>query len=286
MILVVGATGNVGKDAIRLLVEKKAAVRALIHRSESRAIINAYGIETVIGDLCDPRTLNPAVDGVRKALLISPLDPRQIEMQGNFVKVILRAGNIHVVKLSGLATSLDSPIKSGRWHAITEKEIERSGLPYTFLRPPFFMQNILAFGQAISKNGFFESSMRDSPIAMIDARDVASIAVQVLTSEEHLNKIYNITGPEALSFRDVAEIISGAIGKPVAYHVIEPDEEKFRLINKGMPEWHVDLMLEFHRFLGEGFASEVKNTFEEITGKPPRRFAEFVREHASMFKDR
>jgi len=283
MILIVGATGTVGSEAIRRLSSLNIPVRALIHRPDKAVSINAPGVETVVGDLDHLESLERALDGIDRAFLISPLHQRQVELQGNFVKAAQRAGNIHVVKLSGLGTSLDSPILSGRWHAQTEKQLIDSGLPYTFLRPPFFMQNTLSLAPSIAKNGFFESCIKDGRVAMVDARDIAAVAVAVLTKEGHRDKVYPVTGPEALSYNDVAEKISRVIGKAVNYRFMPPENERSQLLKKGIPEWHVDLIVQFHTALSEGLASEAVDTIEVLTGKLPRSFDQFAREHADVF---
>ena len=284
MILVVGATGSVGREAVRLLAEREIPVRALVHTPEKRSLVAGPWVETVLGDLRDPRTLESALEGVSKTLLISPLSPHLVELQTNFISSAKRADNIHVVKLSGLATSLDSPVISGNWHAQVEKKLLDSGLPFTFLRPPFFMQNVLGFAPPVAANRSFESSMKESPVAMIDLRDVASIAVAALTEEWHKNQAYAISGPQSLSFRQVAAEISRAIGKKVTYRTITREKEREQLLAKGMPAWHVDLVQQFHQALGEGMASEVGLTAEWFTEKKARTLSELIRENEDRFK--
>jgi uncharacterized protein YbjT (DUF2867 family) len=284
MILVVGATGSVGREAVRQLAEREIPVRALVHSPEKQSLVAAPWVETALGDLRDARTLDSALDGVSKALLISPLSPHLVELQSNFIGSARRAGRIHVVKLSGLATSLDSSVLSGRWHALVERQLEDSGLSFTFLRPPFFIQNLLGFALRIAAHGFFESSMKVTPVAMIDARDVASIAVAALTAGSHENRAYSVTGPQPLTLVDVALEISLVIGKKVEYRTATAEEEREQLLAKGMPEWHVELVQQFHQALGQGMASEVGLTAEWFTGKKPRTLSELIRENADRFK--
>ena len=284
MILIIGATGTVGSETVRRLSSLKIPVRALIHSPEKAVSITSPGVETVVGDLDLPYTLEKALDGITRAFLVSPLHQRQVELQGNFVKAAQRAGNVHIVKLSGLGTSLDSPILSGLWHAQIEKQLVDSGLSFTFLRPPFFMQNFLSLAPSISENGFFECCIKDGRVAMVDARDVAAVAVVALTKEDHRNKVYSISGPEALSHHDVAEEISSATGKAVSYRIVSPESERKQLLKKGLPEWHVDLIVQFHTALSEGLASEVVDTVKTLTGKAPRSFDQFAREYSEVFR--
>jgi uncharacterized protein YbjT (DUF2867 family) len=284
MILVVGATGNVGGEAIRQLAERKIPVRAFVYSAEKQPCVFPSLVKTALGDLRDPRTLDSALEGVSKALLISNLSPHLVELQGNFIRSAQRAGGIHVVKLSGLATSLDSRVTSGRWHALVEKQLADSGLPFTFLRPFFFMQNILGAAPQIAREGFFESSLSEAPVAMIDFRDIASIAVAALTTDGHENKAYPITGPRPLSMVEVAREISHVIGRQVTYRTISAEEERKQLLAKGMPEWHVELIQQFHRALGEGMASQLGLTAEHFTGRKARALSELIRENVDRFR--
>jgi hypothetical protein len=148
-----------------------------------------------VGDFGKLATLGPVLEGVTRALLISHHDVRQVELQGNFVEAARRAGPVHVVKLSGLATAPDSPSRSGRWHAETEAQIRAAGLPWTFLHPPYFMQNLLRAAPAITAHGVLTAAMKDGRVAMVDARDVAAVAVAALTAPGHVGQTYVITGP-------------------------------------------------------------------------------------------
>src|SRR5262245_49207117 len=121
MILITGATGRIGGATLRQLSGRGIAVRALVRSAEKATLVAGPLVEAVIGNLTQPRSLEAALDGVTAALLVSPLDPHQVELQGHFINAAQHAGRVHIVKISGLGTALDSPIRSGRWHAQTEK---------------------------------------------------------------------------------------------------------------------------------------------------------------------
>ena len=144
MILITGATGRIGGATLKYLSRGGVALRALVRSPDKVASVAAPGVETVTGDLAEPRSLDAALEGVDAALLVSPLDPQQVALQGNFIEAAKRAGRVHVVKVSGLGTALDSPVRSGRWHAQIEQHLEDSGLPFTHLRPPFFIRGYAA----------------------------------------------------------------------------------------------------------------------------------------------
>jgi uncharacterized protein YbjT (DUF2867 family) len=285
MILIVGATGRIGSATVHQLSARGIPVRALVRTPERATAIAHPGVEPVVGDLARPDTLDTALHGVTRALLVSPLDPRQVELQGNFIEAATRAGRVHVVKISGLGTALESPVRSGRWHAAIEKHLEQSGLPFTHLRPLFFMQNILRFAPAIAADGVFVGALRHAKVAMIDIHDIAAVAVATLTGSGHEGKAYVLTGPEALSYQDVAARLSTLVGKSVAYQDVSLGTLRQRLLASGMPEWHVEVQLDFAQALSAGQASTVTDAVEAVTGKRPRTFDQFAREHLTAFTD-
>jgi uncharacterized protein YbjT (DUF2867 family) len=283
MILITGATGRVGGATLQQLSRRSVPLRALIRNPQKATSVASPGVETVIGDLAQPCSLEAALDGVTSALLVSPLDPHQVELQGNFIDAAKRVGDVHVVKISGLGTALDSPVRSGQWHAQTEKHLEDSGLPFTHLRPPFFMQNILRFAPTIRASGEFVGALNQGKVAMIDVEDIAAVAATVLTTPGHAGKAYLLTGPEALSYQDVAQKLSRSLGKPVTYKNVPITVMRERWLASGMPEWHVDVQVDFSTALGAGQASTVTDTVEAVAGSPPRTFDQFIREHIALF---
>lgn len=284
MILIIGATGKVGTATIQQLRAKGRRLRALVRSPEKAAVIAGSDIETAIGDLRHPDTLEAAMDGVTAALLISPRDPDVVELQCNFIDVAKRVGSVHVVKLSGLGTSLDSPLRTGRWHAQIEAYVTASGLPFTYLHPPYFMQNVLRFAPAIAASGQFSAAMGQAQVALIDIHDIAAVAVAALTTEGHTGNTYLITGPEALSYHDIATKLTAIIGKPVSYRDVPLAVMQEQWRARGTPAWEIAVQQEYHEAFRKGAAANVTDTVEAVTGMRPRTFDQFVREHLTTFK--
>lgn len=237
------------------------------------------GAELVPGDLSDPSSLIGAMGGVESVLLVSPLDLRQVELQHHLVEAAKRGGAEHVVKLSGLGTALDSPIRSGRWHAETEAEIEASGLEWTFLRPLFFLQNLLRMAHMTGSLGILPTPLgRGVRIAMVDARDVGTVAACCLLDDRQRGRKITVTSPEALSFPDVAERLSSATGRHVEYTPISREVAHQNLVRDGAT-WHADTLLEFDRAFEEGIGATTTQEVHEVTGLAPRRLDNFVRDH-------
>jgi uncharacterized protein YbjT (DUF2867 family) len=174
-------------------------------------------------------------------------------------------------------------VRSGRWHAQTEKSLEHAGLPFTHLRPPFFMQNLLRFAPTVRASGEFAGSLGQGKMAMVDVHDIAAVAATALTADTHAGKAYVLTGPEALSYADVAARLSRILGRAITYRDVPLAVMRQRLLASGMPEWHVDVQVDFSTALRAGHASAVTDTVEAVTGRPARTLERFIREHVALF---
>jgi uncharacterized protein YbjT (DUF2867 family) len=206
-----------------------------------------------------------------------------VELQGNLIEAARRAGVARVVKLSAIGADPSSPVRVGRWHAQTEKQLEASGLAYTHLRPGFFMQNVLVFAPSVAAHGIFQAPAEEGRLAMIHVRDVAAVAARALLEDRHAGQVYTLTGPEALSYDDVAAKLSAASGRPVAYASVAPEEFRRRLLESGIPDWYADMLLELYAMIRAGHAALVTDTVEKVAGRPPLRFDDFARASAHLF---
>lgn len=284
MILVTGATGKVGQEVVRQLAAAAVPVRALVRDATRASHIRLPGVEIAVGDLSKPETLDGPLSGVDRVFLLSSPDPEQVTLQGNLIEAACRAGARHVVKVS-VAGGPDSGTQIGRWHWTTEKQLEASGLAFTFLRPTSYMQQLLMFAPAIAATGSFQLPMGTGAVAVVDTRDVASVAVCALTQEGHDRKIYDLTGPEALSFDQMADALSQATGKKISYVHVPPDYARKQLVGIGVPRWLVDDMLVLCASFREGYGAGVSPTVREVTRRPALSFAEFARDHAPVFRE-
>lgn len=284
MILVTGATGTVGKEVVKQLSSTGEKIRVMVRNVEKAAPLKGPGVEVVQGDFGKPDTLASAVKGVEKVFLLSSADPRQVELQGNVLKAAKSAGVKHLVKLSALGARPDSSVALARGHYQTEKQIQDSGIPYTHLQPHFFMQNLLMFADSIKRQGAFYAPMKQGKISLVDVRDIAAVAARVLTEKGHERKTYAITGPEALSFGELAEKFSRVLGRKVAYVDVPPEDAKKGMLGAGMPEWLVDDLLALYGIFSAGHAAVVSKAVEEVTKKPARTFDQFAKDFARFFK--
>jgi uncharacterized protein YbjT (DUF2867 family) len=284
VILVTGATGKVGQEVVRQLATAGVPARALVRDPTLASHIRIPGIEIVVGDLARPETLPPVFAGVNGIFLLTPAAPDQVELQSNALEAGRRAGARRIVKVS-VAGGPDAGTQIGRWHWATEKQIEASGLGFTFLRPTLYMQQILAYAPSIAATGSFSAPMGAGEIAVVDTRDVASVAVAALTEDGHDRRIYDLTGPEALSYDRMADAISDAIGKKVVYAHVPPEYTKKAMLANGFPRWLVDDMLVLASSFRDGYGAAVTATVAEVTKHPPRSFRQFARDYANVFRD-
>lgn len=286
MILITSAPGNNANAVIRELTKAGVRVRALLRNPNSAGEIKGPLVEVAVGDFLNTASLDAALRGVEKAFLIPPTDPRSVEMQVNFIRAAKRAGTRHVVKLSVNGADVNSPVRVARWHAEGEKELEASGIPFTHLRPNAFMQNLLGLAPTIVSQGEFYQPAADGKVSHIDVRDIAAVAAKALTENGHQGKTYVITGPEALSYDEAASKISKAIGKPVKYVNVTPEDFKKSLLGWGIPEFMADGLNEFFAAIRAGYCAVVTNTVEEVTKRKPISFDDFVRDFAGAFTAR
>ena len=283
MILVTGGTGGVGSELLRLLSKAGIATRALArHPQRAQAL---PGITWIAGDLSKPGTLTSAFEGARTLFLLTSYYEDMVELQHNAISAARAAGVTYVVKISAFAASDHSRAPVGRWHYQIEKELQESGLGWTILRPHHFMQNLLAQAVYVRTEGVVYSASGDGKIPYVDARDVAAVAFATLTQPGHLGKKYVVTGSEAISYRQAAEIIGAAIGKPVRFVDESPDEARARRVREGLPPAVVESALAIAAYQRAGGKTvTITSTVTDLTGRPPRTVGEFVREHADLFR--
>ncbi len=285
MILVCGATGTVGSELVKRLSAARASTRALVRNVSRASQLELPGVELIEGEFEQPETLDRALAGVERVFLLSPPHPQEVEFQENIIKAATKAGARHIVKLSALGASEGSPSRLLRDHRQVEIRLEQSGLLWTHLRPQYFMQNTLMFAPMIAEHGYFSQPMQEAIIAMVDVRDVAAVAAVVLTEDEqHDRRIYELTGPESLSFYDVAGKLAAAMGKPVRYEDIPLEIAREQMLKGGMPLWWADTFTELLSIWRKGEAAVVTDDIYELVGKQPYNYDEFVRDYLSAFR--
>ena len=285
MILVTGATGTIGKDVVKGLIAKGEQVRAMIHNPEKTPPASREpGAEYVTGDLEKPETVIAALQGAEKAFLLSPEGPRMPELHGKFASAARDAGVRHLVRLSILPANPEAPLPLAKWHGEADRLVMESGVPYTILRPAYFMQNNLRAARTIASEGAIYGAMGDGKVGHIDTRDIAEVAATVLTSEGHEGQIYPLTGPESLSMAEVAARLSTTLGKTVKYVNLPPDKAKAGMMEMGMPDWRADAWVALGGMIAMGKADMATPAVKDILGREPHNIDQFAAEYAQAFR--
>jgi uncharacterized protein YbjT (DUF2867 family) len=276
MILVTGATGKVGAEVVRALRAAKAPFRAGL-RSPGKA----QGYEAVPFDLDRPETFGPALSGIDELFLLSS---GGTEREIPVVEAAKKAGIKHVVKLSVWNAQTDA-FAFARHHRSVEKRIEASGLPWTFLRPNGYMQNLsTSLAPVIRAKGTFYFPF-DFSHSIVDTRDLGAVAATILTeADRHRSQAYPLSGPENLSNAQIAEKLSAATGKTIRF--VEIPEAAFRgaLLESGLPAPYADDYLDLLRYYRTGGGEGVTPDVAKLTGRPATSFDQFARDQAAAWK--
>jgi len=284
-LLITGATGSVSSALLDTLKDSDFELRALI-RDESKAErVQAQGTQVFVGNFDDARSLPPAFDGVQDLWLLNPNGPRASENNMNAVWAARQAGVERVVRLSAVGAAHDAPTRSGRLHALSDREVEESGMSWTILRPHWFMQNLLNEAGGIVAQGTFSLNMGEGRLGMIDVRDIAEFAARVLTegADRHDGQIYTPTGPQSISFAEVAEQLGQALGRTIRYIPVPDETEQQNLLGFGVPEWIVDMLIEYGQAYASGWGDFTTSDFLDVVGHQPRSLADFARDYAAAF---
>jgi uncharacterized protein YbjT (DUF2867 family) len=281
MILITGASGNVGKEVLKQITQTGVEVRAAF-QSASKAAGAPSGVEIVTVDYNQPETLRTALKAVERVFLVGPPTAQLPALERRAMEVIAQSGIRQVVKLSAMG---GREAIFPRQHARSEDYIQSTGVPYTFLRPNGFMQNMVNYdAPTIDTQSAFYGSEGDGRVSHIDIRDVAAVAVKALTEDDHAGKAYTLTGPEALTNKEIAQILSAELRREIRFINLPPKKLRDRLLSAGVPEWNADALLDLQRLYREGKATTVTRDVEQILGRKAISFAQFFRDYRSDFE--
>jgi uncharacterized protein YbjT (DUF2867 family) len=281
MICVTGASGTLSSEVITQLERNKTPFRAAYFSDKKAKAARARGIEAVIIDYNRPETLRPAFEGCDRVFLLGPNALNQTELELNAVEAAKAAGVRHIVKQSVMG-AVEEAYSLAKVHRPVEKAVETSGVAWTFLRPNSFMQNTVTFmAQTIRTDDAFYSASGQAEISHVDVGDIAAVALTALTATGHEGKAYTLTGPQALRYDELAQELSKVLGRTISHISLPPDDLKAAMLAEGMPEAIADRLLDLERYFRENHASRITDDVRQVTGRDPRRLAEFVRETAA-----
>lgn len=283
MILIVGGTGNVGRHVVEGLAAQGKRPRVLTRDVEhARAVLGAT-TDVIQGDLQDKTSIEVALAGVSRVFLATPSNENQVAQETSLIDAAARTGIKHLVKLSGGLAAYPEQNLFGKYHAEIEAHLASSPLAWTVLRPNWFAQNFLGEAQSIAQGAIYGAAS-DGRIAFVDVRDVAAVAVKVLTEDGHAGRIYRISGPQALTFSEAARAIGTGIGRNVDYVDLPEPAYHEALVKLGLPQPIIDLVTAGYRSARAGLFDGVDTSVLDVTGKGARSLETFARDHASTFR--
>jgi uncharacterized protein YbjT (DUF2867 family) len=268
-ILVIGASGTVGSEIVRVLKAEGHSVRTTTSKSTAEA--GKFQVNLTTGEGFDA-----AFAGVDRAFFLSPggyadqyavLAPLVAKAKANGLKKVV------LMTAMGVEMNPAAPLRR------VELDLEASGVPFNIIRPNWFMQNFNTFWvYGIKEHGAIRLPVGDGKASFIDARDISAVAAKLLTDDSRNGKAFTLTGPEPLTHADVAALISREIGKPVAFTDVEPEELKGVLLGAGLPADYVDFLLVILGFLKAGYSAATTSAVKDILGREPGNFKTYVKD--------
>jgi uncharacterized protein YbjT (DUF2867 family) len=253
-------------------------------RDEAKgAPLKAQGIEVFVGDFDKPSTLPQAFAGADSVWLLTKPGPRAPDQHSSAIWAARRAGVSHIVRMSAVGAAHNAPTINSRSHALSDTELGLSGVPFTILKPHFFMTNLMLSAQSIAKEGVFYLPLGEAKVGMIDSRDVGFFAAHVLTTGGHEGKTYTLTGPESIDMNAVASQLGAALGKPVKYVPVPVEQALQGMAGMGLDDWMLASVRDYFTAYSNCWGDFVTDDFERVTGKAPRAFATFARDFAGAF---
>ena len=287
-ILITGATGTVGSEVVKQLSAKgeNIIVKAAARSATDNTFENLNRVQVVQLDYDKPDSLAVALKGVDKLFLLTPFQSNMVDLTSNLVSEAKKAKVKYIAKQSVMGADAEPGITPGRLHRQAEKIIEESGIPFTFLRPNFFMQNFVNYySNLIRSQGAFYMPVGDAKVSFVDVRDIAAVAVKSLINDnQQKGRAYNITGGEALSYGQAAEILSKAVGKKINYVNVTDQDARNGMKDMSMDEWTIKSMIELFEITRAGYVSEISPIVEQVTGNKPITFSQFAKDYAGSFK--
>ena len=280
--LVFGATGNIGSRVAQRLINSGARPSVFVRSAKRTKALFGDQVDIHIGDLENPGpSLAKALVGVDGILLVT--DGSDLEKRDRAVSfAAAHAGVGHVVKLSTL--DVRTGIGTGPWHAQGEDAIRESGVAFTFVQAAGFMSNALSWSESIRREGVLRSSTGGGKIAFIHPDDIAAVATASLTTRDYQGQALAITGPEALSYREMAVAIGRAIGKPVRFEEITDGQAYARTVEWAGRGAYADALVDIWRAVRESRLDTVTDGVKQTTGREPIPFAHWAVENASSFQ--
>ena len=286
-ILLTGATGSVSSAVIRSLKGSGHRLIGLVRDEAKAKDLAAQGVELRKGDLSLLRSIEGEFAGVDVAWLLTPPGANAPIQSSNALWAARLGGVKHVVRMSAVGAAHDAPNLNSRLHALSDAEIAGSGLPFTVVKPHFFMQNLMMAAKSVAEQGKIYFALGDAKLPMVDVRDIAACVAAILANPApHAGKTYTLTGATAIGLDQVAAAIGEALGKPVTYVPVPVAAMVETVAKMGLDDYNQVALRDYFTSYSRGWESQVTTAVKDLTGTAPRGIAEFARDHATAFGKR
>jgi NAD(P)H dehydrogenase (quinone) len=286
VILVTGATGQVGYHLMEALADLRADATAMV-RVDAKGIDLPGSPQYVVATFDEPP---PAgfLQGFDRVFLLSPAHEGQVELELTFIDALVSAGHRpHVVKVAADGfQEPDCDVRFMRSHRQIAAHLDATGLPVTYLAPSLYMENLLEAADTVRDQGMIFAPAGAGRIGFVAASDVAQVAALALTGSGHEDQTYVLTGPEALGYADVAARISAVFAREVDYENLPEGQAKEQMLASGLSPWQVDGTLELFDWIRHGGTDAVTSTVREVTGEDPRPLEDWLGELRGAFVGR
>lgn len=278
--LITGATGEVGSRVVNGLLQR--GIRPAVFVRDLAKAHARYGdsVDIRVGDLRDNESLRAALHGIDVLFLLNS-GPELMQRDAVAADIAKATGVQQLVKLSSL--DAEQQVGTGVWHAQGESAIRASGIHFAFVRPTGFMSNTLFWASQIKAEGVLRSSTGNGRIPFIDPDDIAAVTIEALTTAKYVGESLPITGPEALSYADMAAKVAAATGKPIRFKTISEEEERCRMAQWEESPAMIDAHISIYRAIREGRLATVTHEVERVLGRKPTSFDHWLQRNASTF---
>jgi uncharacterized protein YbjT (DUF2867 family) len=283
--LVTGATGRTSAGVVRHLNAAGADVRVLV-RDRDKAEETFAGVscvDIVDGPFDDEAVLAKAFADVDVAFLAVGSSPDQVRLEKGIIDGAAKADRPHVVKLSSVGTGHSSPLMVGRLHAEIEDHLVMSGLGHTLLRPANFMHNLFYAAGPVAATDSWSGAAPTGRVSYVDIRDLSEAAALVVRTPALHNRIHNWTGLDAHTNPEIADMLTGILGRSVTYRAVPEENRRVALQGAGVQEWYVELLVNLETAAELGTSSDVSADLRDLLGRELRTVKEFLTENSSRF---
>ena len=277
-ILVTGATGNIGKEIVKSLKEKGANFVAVANDKK------IDGVKTVSADYADITSLEKAMEGVSTLFMVLPNHPEMVKWGQNIIEAAKKTGVKHVVRSSGSLADINSPLSIRQLLAKTDQDLIESGINYTITSPSFFMENFINFFAADYKNGAIYQPAGEGKVSWTNVKDIAAVNVEVLLSpEKYMGQNLTVTGSESFDYSEAVKRMNAITGKESKYIAVSDEAATEAMKGMQFPDFVIELMISLNQCIVQGFGEETTNVIEEVTGRKPILFDQFVEDNKNVW---